>query len=299
MSKQDSEALFLSQKQSDDVLVDENGLTQVITYNLKDTGRRLTQSKRNYDIDGAVILLNSPTVQEGVANGDYFGYFGHWIRELLGLDPQEGGFVDGKLVLVEPALVLKKISAKANGDVSFQVQFLDTPMGNMARRIYSQKKGGFSIVWDFYRQDNGSLLPYQLWGMDMVLTPNFTKNRGYVMDAASRAALGSVLMDSAQLSEFGSLIAPLFADLKATKEENTRLSGLVEDLTIAIARHKPNGYTAMDSKTFNLSQVPSGTSSNLTAAQDFLSSQLAEYQKVGGDDEPPKNTPLVDHILSS
>ena len=292
-----SESLFLSQKTDDDVLVDENGLTKVITYNIKDTGRVFTQVKRNYDAVGASVLLNSTTVQEGVKNGDYFGYFGHWIRELLGLDPQEGGFVDGKLVIVEPALQIKMLKADKNGDISFQVQFLDTAMGNMAKRIYSQKKGGFSIVWDYYKNSDGSLLPYQFYGFDMVLTPNFTKNRGYAMDSTMRDLLGSVAMDSTDMFSMGTLLTPLFEKLRALEADKLRLEATVDDLSTALAR-KQVSATAMDStKKFNLAQIQQGES-HLLRADDFLSATLVGFQKTDDDAPVQQNGVLIEHILN-
>ena len=294
-----SESLFLSQKTDDDVLVDENGFTKVITYNIKDTGRNLTQTKRNYDIAGANALLNSATVQEGIKNGDYFGYFGHWIRELLGLDPQEGGFVDGKLVLVEPAIQIKQISSTSNGDVSFKVQFLDTPMGNMARRIYKQKKGGFSIVWDYYIQADGSYLPYQFYGLDLVLSPNFTKNRGYAMDSITRDLLGTVAMDSADIFGIGSRLTPVFAKLRQLEADKLRLEATVDDLSTALSRQKPKKQTAMDSSKFNLSQIAIGNN-GLSLANDFLNAPLGAYDLPDDEkeDKNATNSTLISHLLN-
>lgn len=271
----DKKQLFLQQKDSDTAIVDENGLSGLITFNVKDTGRVLTETRRNYNLQGVYELLNSQTVQEGIKNGDYFGYFGHWIRELLGLDPLEGGFVDGKLVIAEPALSMKQISADRDGNVSFQVQFLDTPMGNMAKRVYKNKKGGFSIVWDYAVQQDGTLLPYLYYGTDFVLNPNFTKSRGYAMDAAKKD-FGMVAMDSTDLYSIGEYVKSLMQKNAALEAENQRLQSDNDSMVIALARG-----TAFDSAKKPMPVMPTlPNSSNLLAnANDFLSADLVKYQE--------------------
>ncbi|MBK9294892.1 MAG: hypothetical protein IPM57_10720 [Oligoflexia bacterium] len=274
MSEKNS--FFIAQKDTDNALVDENGLTGLITYNVKDTGRTLTQTPRKYNIRGVYELLNSKTVQEGIKNGDYFGYFGHWIRELLGLDPLEGGFIDGKLVLAEPALSIKQISADLDGNVSFKVQFLDTPMGNMAKRVYKNKKGGFSIVWDYAVQPDGSLLPYLYYGTDFVLNPNFTKSRGYAMDAAKKD-FGMVAMDSTDLYSMGEYIKSILTKNAALEADNKRLQADNDNMVLSMARG-----TAFDSAKKPIPVMPTlPNSSNLLAnSDDFLTANLASYQEI-------------------
>ena len=85
--------------------------TKIISYNLKDRGRRYRGKDRNFDIAAIVKAINSPACQERVRKRDMLGYYGHWPRQKFGIYPAEGGIEGGKPAVVEPALVTTLLRA--------------------------------------------------------------------------------------------------------------------------------------------------------------------------------------------
>jgi len=89
--------------------------TPLITYNLKERGRKHRGVERNFNIPKIVAAVNSPACQERVQNRDMIGFYGHWPRVKFGMNPAEGGIADGKAQAVEPALVTTHLVAHSDG----------------------------------------------------------------------------------------------------------------------------------------------------------------------------------------
>lgn len=148
--------------------------TPIITYNLKERGRRFRGKERNFNIRAIVNAINSPACQERVKNRDMLGYYGHWPRIKFGLNPAEGGLEGGKPAFVEPALVTTLLRASLDGTLEHQAEFLGTTAGQVAAKLFNSRTGGFSSAID-------ELVP-EFFGFDYVLEPNYSTNRGYTLD---------------------------------------------------------------------------------------------------------------------
>lgn len=161
--------------------------TDLITYNVKDRGRKARGQDRNFDTAALAALINGPEIQEKVRHGDMVGYFGHWPRVKLGMEPQEGGIVDGKVVAVSPALRTIELSADPDGTIRHRAEFLDTNEGLIAARLYQSKTGGFSSAITPL-PGTTPIMAAGFHGFDYVLEPNYTTNRGHkvVLDGAEQ-----------------------------------------------------------------------------------------------------------------
>jgi hypothetical protein len=145
--------------------------TPIISYNLKDRGRRYRGKPRSFDVRAIVDCINGGSVQERVKHRDMFGYYGHWPRVRLGLNPSEGGIVDGKVIHIEPAFVTTYLKALPDGTIEHQAEFLDNAPGTAACGLNRSKTGGFSSAIDENKPE--------FYGFDYVLEPNFSTNRAY------------------------------------------------------------------------------------------------------------------------
>lgn len=224
--------------------------TEVITFNVKDRGRKHRGADRNFDTVALANLINGGAVQERVKNGDLHGYYGHWPREKFGMQPPEGAVVDGRQVEITPALVTTMLQADPDGTIRHQARFLDTPAGQLAARLYKSKTGGFSSAINS-RRVGGVSVPTGFFGFDYVLEPNFATNRGYqitldgvreddeaalfdaVEDYNQQIIATNALFDSIQ-TQFDA-VTDLNAQLMAT---NQRLTEENEALVSMLARSK-------------------------------------------------------------
>jgi hypothetical protein len=161
--------------------------TGLITYNAGQRHRRHRGVERNFDTASLAALINSPEVQEQVKNRDMWGYHGHWPRMAFGMQPGEGGVLDGKVVALEPAFVTTRLEADPDGTVRHEAEFLDTVPGKVAARVFAARAGGFSSAIAC-RPGTVKDVPVGFYGFDFVSEPNFTKNRGYALDSAAAAA---------------------------------------------------------------------------------------------------------------
>lgn len=159
-------------------------VTQLITFNLNDRGRKFTgQDRSDVDVQAWVDLINSPATQEMVKTGGLFGYYGHQVRQLFGMTPPETAFLAGKEYRLSPAVRTIEFSADRSGNVSHREEFLETDSGEYAFKNFKAKVGGFSMAVDA-QPVGGRFMPTIMGGMDYVLQQNYVDNRGYVLDSA-------------------------------------------------------------------------------------------------------------------
>ncbi|MGL5225268.1 MAG: hypothetical protein ACRC8Q_08135, partial [Aeromonas sp.] len=193
----------------------------VITYNLNERGRSHRGTERHFDIPSIVAAINSPACQERVATRGMLGYLGHWPRIRFGMEPPEGGLFDGKAHAVEPAVVTVYLRAHPNGDIEHRTEFLDTPPGAIAARMYANRVGGFSSAID--TQDP------ELYGFDWVNDPNYSTNRGYQLALDSAADGGLSFVDALmaeqqeQLDSQTALMAAMERNMELALDSAARL----------------------------------------------------------------------------
>ncbi len=150
--------------------------TPIITYNLKERGRKYRGQDRNFDTVKLAAYINGGECQERVKNRDMLGFYGHWPRIKFGMNPAEGGIVDGKATVVEPAIVTTMLKAHRNGTIEHQAEFLPTQSGMTAQTLWKAKTGGFSSAINQATSE--------FFGFDYVHEPNYTTNRGFSFDSA-------------------------------------------------------------------------------------------------------------------
>lgn len=148
--------------------------TDLISYNLKDRGRKYRGKERDFDIPALVKAINSPECQERVKKRDMLGFYGHWPRMKFGLYPAEGGIQQGKAMAIEPAIVTTFLKAYSDGTVEHRAEFLDTDAGKLAQKLFQDRVGGFSSAIDQGKPE--------FFGFDYVLEPNYSTNRGWALD---------------------------------------------------------------------------------------------------------------------
>lgn len=261
-----------------------------ITYNLRERMRKHRGQDRNFDLAAAERLLNGKAVQERISQGDMTGYFGHWPRVKFGLDPVEGGFVDGKQVSLEPALRTTYLKALPDGTVEHEVEFLDTNSGKIAQRIWGSNAYGFSSAIDTNRLGNVQV-PIGFYGFDFVKEPNYAENRGYavaldgvfdqedVLDAVTErnelfAAVNSIL-DSAR-SDYDRAMA-VIESMEAEREELYSMLG---------KRHLTSKDVVLDG-VLDLMHLPKAEN-YLDRADDFLHEKLISFEKEPATPSPSK-----------
>jgi hypothetical protein len=220
--------------------------TGTITYNVRERGRKARGQDRNFDTVALAKLINSPAVQEKVKHGDMFGYFGHWPRIKFGMEPAEGGIIDGKVVPVPTALRTIELSADNEGNITHRAEFLDTNEGRIAARLFESKAGGFSSAI-MSLPGTTPAIPSGFYGFDYVLEPNYTTNRGHkvVLDGAAgeeeqaefMAMLDSVMGEATQAA---GLINALYDSLQSQHalalETMGRMQAENEELMAMLAR---------------------------------------------------------------
>jgi len=168
--------------------------TGKITYNVRERGRKFIGKDRNLDTRALASIVNGNEVQERVKNRDLHGFYGHIVRMKYGIQPPEM-VVDketGKPVYIEPALVTTHLKADDDGNIEHEAEFLDTAAGELAERCFNSRKGGFSSA--IFAKPNGPVdVPIIFAGFDFVFEPNFTTNRGYMLDSTGEGFDGMML----------------------------------------------------------------------------------------------------------
>ena len=263
--------------------------TKRIAYNVKERGRKFRGQNRNFDTVALAEIINGGEVQEKVKHRDMLGYFGHWPRVRFGLNPTEGAIVDGKMVSLEPAIVTTYLHANPDGTVEHETEFLDTPSGKLAERLYSSNAGGFSSAIDT-RKCGEKQMPIGFYGFDYVLEPNYTKNRGYdvALDGVSDALL-AVLDDAGDYSAMFDAVNKLYDSLQgqydmlaaALQNKNAECEELISMLA-----SRRQEKAAFDSAVLDLQQGEETRA--MRNADAFLGMQLTPYEK------PPKDEKALD-----
>jgi len=225
----------------------------MIRYNLKERGREHRGVERNFDIPAIVAAINSPSCQERVKTRGMLGYLGHWVRIRFGLEPPEGGVVNGKSYSVEPAIVTTYLKAYPNGDVEHQTEFLDNPTGQIASRMYDNKVGGFSSAIDENRPT--------FYGFDWVNDPNYSTNRGYSLTLDS-VSDGSMTLDDVIAAEMQNRTEAM-AMLLAASEMREKLA--LDSANAALVENE--ALLALLAEYNEAAKVPSYTGKNDLAAR--------------------------------
>jgi len=169
--------------------------TELITYNVRERGRKARGQDRNFDTVALASMINSPAVQETVRHGDMLGYFGHWPRIKLGMALAESGIVNGVTVSTPIALRTIELSADNDGTIRHRAEFLDTNEGLIAAQMFKSKAGGFSSAIEAMPRTD-PIVPRAFHGFDYVIEPNYTTNRGHkiVLDSIGQGEDAEELM---------------------------------------------------------------------------------------------------------
>lgn len=208
--------------------------TGLIRFNVRERGRRFRGQERNFDTTALAELVNGGEVQERVKNGDLVGYYGHWPRVKFGMEPTEGAVVAGRQVNLEPAIRTVSLRAHPDGTIEHEAEFLDTAPGRLAQRLYQSKTGGFSSAINAPRR--GSIqVPTSFHGFDYVIEPNFTTNRGYVLDAAGNRIEPDGMDEESQavldeVAQYAEIVQATTAMFDRVQGDYDRLAEVVTDL---------------------------------------------------------------------
>lgn len=269
--------------------------TGVIRYNLADRGRKHRGPERYFDTAVAAKLINSPSVQEKVKHGDMLGYFGHWPRVQFGLNPAEGGIVNGKAVSIEPAIRTLSIVAMPDGWVEHEAEFLDNANGKIAARLFASKAGGFSSAIRA-PEIGGKAIATEFHGFDYVLEPNYTTNRGYGLTLDGVAGEEDILDAVAERQQMMELCSSMLDS--AQVEVNLMAQAMervVEENTYLISQLAKVGKSAavLDGV---LDVVSRPIESPLSRANEFLDAVLVGFQPQKVKEEP--RTPGHERQLS-
>lgn len=167
--------------------------TKAITYNIKERGRKYAgQDRSNVDVLSMVNSINSPLVQELVATGDMYGYYGHEVRMLHGMNPPDTVFTDdGREIRIAPAIRTIELSADKQGNVTHREEFLENATGDYAYEQYKAGIGGFSTAVAFKPSMSGLRQVNGFYGFDYVRNPNYHTNKGF-------GAFDGLMFDSLQ-----------------------------------------------------------------------------------------------------
>lgn len=169
--------------------------TKAITYNIKERGRKYNgQDRSNVDVQSMVDAINSPAVQELVATGDLYGYYGHEVRMLHGMNPPDTVFTDdGREIHIAPASRTVELFADSKGNITHRQEFFENKVGDFAYEQYKAKIGGFSSAVEFDKQlsKNGFLYVNGFFGFDFCKLVNYHTNKGF-------GAFDGLMFDSLQ-----------------------------------------------------------------------------------------------------
>lgn len=212
--------------------------TEVIRYNLRERGRKYRGVERNFDIPALVKAINSPATQERVKHRDMLGYYGHWPRQVFGINPREGGIVDGQVVHIEPAFVTTHLKAYDDGTIEHRTEFFDNAPGRAALMLYKGKGGGWSSAIDERKAE--------FWGFDYVLEPNFSTNRGYAVALDSAVGMTLTLDDVQEYYDSAAEIALMLDAVNSTNEKLRAELARTQQALIAVQADRIDAERALD-----------------------------------------------------
>lgn len=155
-------------------------ITKKITYNLTERGRiHAGQDRSDLNVKSAIDQINSKLVQELVATGDLYGFYGHEVRAMYGMNPPDTVITDdGREIRIAPAIRTVELSADDNGNVTHRQEFLQNDSGEYAYQQYKAKIGGFSTAMNFMNH-RGSRAVTGFYGFDYVRNPNYATNTSF------------------------------------------------------------------------------------------------------------------------
>ena len=271
--------------------------TGVIKFNVTQRGRKHRGVDRNFDTAALASVVNGPEVQERVRKRDLHGFFGHGPRAAFGMSPPEFAVVQGKQVVIEPALITTMLKADGNGNIEHEAEFLDNPPGRAAKRMWGNKVGGFSSAISC-REYGGRDVPLSFHGFDYVFEPNFSTNRGWALDSVTGSEVmvledgeaimamdGAVHETAHAIKVLDGLYSSLQEDYDRALQHGSRLERENAELIAMIAgmskseREALNGRLArLDSSGFAtpMRRIPA-QSPMLALAQEFEAIELAGF----------------------
>jgi hypothetical protein len=247
----------------------------VIRYNLKERGRQYRGQERHFDIPRIVDSINGPATQERVQTRAMLGFFGHWPRLKFGLEPAEGGVVDGAAQAIEPAVVTVHLHAFDDGTIEHRTEFLDTSSGQLAARMHANRVGGFSSAIDPSKPE--------LYGFDYVNDPNYSTNRGYDLMLDSVTS-GQMTFDDILLAEqaehvdaVNRLFAALEASLRLALDSSANFERENVELMDLVARREAE-IKALQSRGTLLDSAASAASALERERRLFRETELPRFQ---------------------
>lgn len=275
--------------------------TERISYNVNERGRKFRGQDRHFDTIALAKLLNGGDVQERIKHGDMVGYFGHWPRIKFGMNPTEGGIVEGKQVALEPAVRTLSLVAKPDGTIEHEQEFLGTQSGKLAQRLYESKMGGFSSAIDQRRCGDISL-PLNFYGFDYVLEPNYTTNRGHevALDDASHAARLALFDDAGSLLQMFDSVNALYVQCQAAYERQAVvMKELAEEnaelLSMLVNAGGKKPERVLDS--IAPQNIYLGEAGRLAGAERFLDAPLTTMQVSKADEKKTKADGVISRLF--
>ncbi|MCA8037055.1 MULTISPECIES: hypothetical protein [Burkholderia cepacia complex] len=211
--------------------------TERIRFNVTERGRKHRGQDRKFDTRTLAAIINGPEVQEKVRNRDMIGYYGHWARRMFGLEPVEFGVHAGKTLNLEPALVTTFLSADDQGNVEHEEEFLDTSAGKIAARLHVSRTGGFSSAIGA-KVRGGKDVPYLFAGFDYVIEPNYTTNRGYLLDSVTEDVGESVFDSVSVASEISCSLTAMNALYDSLQSDHVRTLDVLAKLEERCAEYE-------------------------------------------------------------
>lgn len=200
--------------------------TPLISYSLKNRGRKHTGQPRNFNIKALFDHINSPACQERVSSRGMMGYYGHMPRIRFGMNPSEATIDSGKYVPVEPAFVTTHLAMSMDGVIEHQAEFASTKSGELAAKLFDSQMGGFSSAIDERAQT--------FYGFDYVFEPNYLGNsfRGVALDDIYGGNIGSLTYDDIYAAEQDEHAQAMIMLLDSTGTERKLASETIERLTL-------------------------------------------------------------------
>lgn len=172
-------------------------------FNIFSNGRQHSGIDRGYNLDNFRQAVESPRLREAIKLREAYGYLGHGARELTGsMSPAELGVAklkNGTETVLRnlPGCVMTSLDIDNSGNVRHTQEFLDNDEGRAMLGLHKSKVGGFSVAATGTQglPGRGTRIS-QIHGFDYVTKPNFSDNRGFVLDSADGEDVVTAVLDS-------------------------------------------------------------------------------------------------------